>query len=100
MFITGIESNLLTAVTCTSLAKKDFEVKTAFIATAGFGVLLSYKILLIHKGCLNKHGLHTWEFYVLYSAEAYFKQQGEKMRICCLQKKMFNPQMNFDYYYY
>lgn len=60
-------------------------MKTAFLATAGFGVLLSYKVILIHKGCLSKPRLHTWEFNILCSAEAHFKWQGEK-RICCLQK--------------
>lgn len=93
LFISAIEGNLFATVTCTSLATKDFEVKTAFLATAGFGVLFYYNVFPIHKGCLNKHRFHTWEFYILCSAEAHFKWQGEKKRICCLQKRVFGPHM-------
>lgn len=71
-FISGIESNLLATVTCASLAKKYFEVKKTFLATAVFCVLLSYKVFLVHEGCLNQHRLHTWDFYIC-SAEAHFK---------------------------
>lgn len=77
-----------------SLAKKDFEVKTAFFATAVFGVLLSFEVFLVHKRCLNKYKLHTSEFYILCSAEAHFlKWPGEKRRICCLQIRIFSPHM-------
>lgn len=59
----------------------------------GFGMLLSFKVFPVHGSWQNKHRFHTWEFHILCSAEAhFFKRQGEKKRLCCIQIRMFSPQ--------